>query len=151
MFHQLLAKAHLPTDEKCYVVITDIKDAFGTVNHQKLKKILNEAVNQLPKILYFHTFTFRYSNTGKCFTRKLILEHKEVQTPIPVLDSGNAVLIKESTCKKLILKDEINFVIKRTKLHTIQHRIGSSKRYFLVRHGLLQGYNFMNAVFLVLF
>ena len=142
MFHQLLARgAHLPPNEKFYVVITDIKDAFGTVNHKKLKKILNEALNQLPEIMYFRTYTYRYSNSDKSFTKKVIVEHEKV----PLAVDGKSVLIKETSCKKLILRDEINFVIKRTKLHTIQHRIGTARKYYLVKQGLLQGYNFKMA------
>ena len=136
MFHQLLARAYLPEDEKFYAVVTDVEDAFGTIKHKKLKKILNEVVTQLPKLMYFRSVTFRYCNSDKCFTKKFITEHDQLKAPIAL---DNAIMLKENACRKLIVKDEINYVIKRMKLHTIQHRIGTSKKYYLVREGLLQG------------
>ena len=49
-----VARAASTIDSKVYIVVADVKDAFGSVVHSKLIEILEEIRRKLPNKLFVH-------------------------------------------------------------------------------------------------
>ena len=140
MFHKLLSTVirnrTSNIDEFYYIVITDIKDAFGSINYPQMKKILRELLPKLPTFLYFRTFTFRHTIAKKHLIKKMICDN-ELDPPM-TFDA--LTFIKENSCQKIEVKKTIEFVLQRMKAQTIQQKFGKARRFYLVKNqGILQG------------
>lgn len=143
MFHKLLSTVirnrSSNIDDFYYIVITDIKDAFGSINYLQMKKILRELIPKLPTFLYFRTFTFRQrsnATTTKYLIKKMICDN-ELDPPMAF---DTLTFIKENSCEKIEVKKTIEFVLQRMKAQTIQQKFGKTRHFYLVKNqGILQG------------
>ena len=89
LFHQLLSDYVGQKENQGlgqpYVVIADIKDAFGSMNHSKLCKILDEISQWLPSKFTVYTLQYRYDNQRGPFSRKILIEGEETVKPNDLL------------------------------------------------------------------
>ena len=125
---------------KIYIIVTDIRDAYGSVSHSKLVSILNKLRNKLPRNVYIHDLQYTFPNRSKfrVFYRKI---PSSDETLINVKLPKGAVIHNNppESPINLDVNSTIKSVCQRTKLHTIQMSIGKKKTVYLLNHGLIQG------------
>ena len=143
LFHQLLSDYVGQQENRGlgqpYVVIADIKDAFGSMNHSKLCKILDEISQWLPSKFTVYTLQYRYDNQRGPFSRKILTEEDETVKPNELLKIKGARFIKVQDQQVIDTKKSLKIVQRRLKLHTIQWKMGRTKNNYLIKSGVLQG------------
>ena len=125
---------------RIYIVVADIRDAYGSVSHEKLVSILNKLRNKLPQYLYIHNISYTYPNSTKfrVFRRRIPSKDQYIDPMIP----SNSVIYKrqnETLTQSLNVSEVIKSISQRIKLHTLQFCIGKKKKHFLLNNGLVQG------------
>ena len=137
-FHRLLSEFRKSNENPpYYVVICDIKDAFGSIDHAKMVDILGELSRKIQDTFYVHKLQFRKSHETKPFVRKVLSLNNKMET-IPD-NLAHFTFLQHCGCRKMDSKSELKMVAKRLKLHTLQLKIGSKKRNYLVTKGIVQG------------
>ena len=124
---------------KIYIIVTDIQDAYGSVDHSKLVSIVNKLRNDLPEHIYIHNVKYTYPNssTRRIFHRRIPSYDKHFQFKFPAQtrpyeDKVNSVI-------ELNVNEMIQSVCQRIRLHTLSFTIGRKKNSYLLNHGLVQG------------
>ena len=140
-FHQMLSlycKENRGFTEKHYVVVADIKDAYGSINHNKMETILKYVVRKLPSDIYIHEVKYRYISSSKILSRTLASPNKNLEIDEIPLVRG-AQYVGQENAVRMESKSAIMTVAKRIRLHTIGFKMGSKKRIYSVKQGILQG------------
>jgi hypothetical protein len=138
-FHSLLSRflQNKGPDMNAFIVIVDVKDAFGSVQHSKLSETLLELTKRLPNHLYIHNLKYSYTTSRKIVHRKFVSTDLQLRSKdVPILDG--AKMIGDENPKKIDVKKSLKIVAKRCQLQTIQLRIGQKRRNYLVSRGIVQ-------------
>ena len=126
------------TNQNLYIVIADVKDAFGSINHQKMDEVLKYVSTKLPKHFYMYKFKYRYKSTAKVMYKKILMKEPiQNRNDTPVVKGADFISKEES--KTVDVKKALMIVAKRIRLHTIQLKIGYTRKLYSVKQGILQG------------
>ena len=124
-----------------FVVVADIKDAFGSVMLPKLADILKEISKDMPeKYIYVHhiKYTRPYSNIP---VTKIVTSPDEDNSKGDLdkhYPARSSRLKATKAPRKIDVQAALKKVIKRSRLHTLQFRVGTKRRYYLVTRGIVQ-------------
>lgn len=128
VWSKFVSKIRQLVDSKIFVVIADIKDAFGSVIIQKLRFILQEMKQSLPAKLFLHKI--QNQGFGKPRFREIVSD----QSVLP--GHPKAAGTKPREIDVGLSFDKIR---KRILLHTLKLNLAKRKKYFLITKGLVQG------------
>ena len=139
LWRNFVAQVKQGVHSKLYIIVTDIQDAYGSVDHSKLVSIVNRLRNKLPEHIYIHNVKYTYpdSSTRRIFHRRIPSLDKHFQFRFPAQtrqyeDKVNSVI-------ELNVNEMIQSVCQRIRLHTLSFTIGRKKNSYLLNHGLVQG------------
>ena len=110
IFHEMLS--NFKQDGQNYkVVIVDIKDAYGSMKHEKLDRILSEIGSKMAKIYYLHHLKFHYVNDRKIFYKKVLSENFDLKSEdFPQIQ--NAQFLSQIDCKTIDVRKTLKIVRK---------------------------------------
>ena len=109
---EFLHKNSSKNSEKPFIVIVDIKDAFGSISIEKLQDILMKIVKKLPKTLYMQNLKYQYHD--KKYITKVHIS-KEKYCPTRNLAVKNARFIKLENEAIIDTKKLLASIIRRSK------------------------------------
>ena len=139
LWRNFIAQVKQGINSKIYVIVSDIKDAYGSVNHDKLVSVVNRLKNKLPEQIYIHDVKYTYPSSSKfrLFHRRIPSPDKHFNLTYPF----GAVPYKDNqpSSTELNVKEILNSVCLRIKLHTLKFTVGKRKKVYLLNHGLVQG------------
>ena len=150
MLSRYCKEKRVDSTENHYVVVADIKDAYGSINHDKMETILKYVVRKLPSDIYIHTVKYRYTSSSKFICKTLASPNKNLEIDeIPMV--RGAQFVGQEIPIRMDSKQSMMTVAKRIRLHTIAFKMGSKKSIYSVKQGILQGktpvkenYDFIN-------
>lgn len=139
-FHGLLSEFRKSNkNPPYYVVICDIRDAFGSIDHGKMAEILQELASRIQQPFYVHRLKFRKTTQEtKPFIRKVLSMSEKMEKTIPD-HLAHFTFLGHCGWRKMDGKNELKMIAKRLKLHTVQLKVGSKKRNYLFTKGIVQG------------
>ena len=122
-------KAQKQTDKKHFVVIADVKNAFGSILHDKMEKILKYVNAKLPPELYLYKLRYHYPNAAKKkVVFKTILHPKSDLNVMKDLPRNGCHFITNDGVKKINVKRSLMTIAKR-----IRSQCGNMRIFLLLR------------------